>query len=194
MFVIIDNCATDLLADLGANLIKDLHDTEFVLGCTPDLRTEYENGLLHPAKSEGAKQLIREILREARPYGFFGFGGGPCLGFDQGIWVGPDQYRAIESVKVTENERGLPRKRTDAHLVALAKHALVLTNNFNESHWWRAPEGSGRVIQWSDFLNHWLRARNVASALQAALLQMKPTTPHQELLRIDVDDNPIDHH
>jgi hypothetical protein len=171
MFVIFDNCTIDLLSDLAVNLTEDLRDTEFTFGCTPDLRTEYENGLAHPNKSEAAKRLIREILREARPYGFFGFGGGPCLGFDQGIWVGPDQERAIESVKVSVNERGLPRKRTDAHLIALAKDALIITNNTRESHWSRAPEGAGKVIWWSNFLRHWLRERNVASALRTSMVR-----------------------
>jgi hypothetical protein len=166
--VIVDACAIDWLAAAGINPVLDLRDTEFELAYSPDLRTEYENGLDHI--TDAAKIITRDILKEGKRYGFFGFGGAPCLGLDHGIFAAGDQYEAIDSIKVVENERGLPRKRTDAHLVALAKNAIVLTNNRKEGHWRRNPEGPGAVIQISDFTEYWEREHNFASALRAYML------------------------
>ena len=167
VLVAIDNCVIDLLAEAGANPAHDLRGTEFTLIYTPDLKCEYENALEHTSTSDAGKRVIREILDEGTLYGFFGLDGGPCLGLDRGVLIGRDQYKAIESVKVNENRKGLPRKRTDAHLVALAKNAVVMTNNTKEGLWRHVPEGDGLVIWWLDFREHWVRERNVASALRA---------------------------
>jgi hypothetical protein len=168
MLVIIDNCVTDLLADAGANPACDLRNTEFRLVYTPDLQFEYENALAHTSTAEATKNIIREILNEGSLYGFCGFDGGPFLGLDQGILAEPDQLQTM-SVDVQANKRGLPRKRTDVHLAALAKGLIVITNNNKEGLWRRAPSGDGIVIQWTDFRHHWVREGNLAVALRALI-------------------------
>jgi len=170
--VIIDTCAIDWLAAAGINPVLDLRDTEFELAYSPDLRTEYENAL--DRITDAAKIIARGILDEGKLYGFFGFGGGPFLGLGQGIFAAGDQCEAVDSIEVVENERGLPRKRTDAHLVALAKNAIVITNNRKEGHWRRNPEGPGAVVQISDFTEYWERERNFASALRAYMIDRAP--------------------
>jgi hypothetical protein len=41
MYVIFDSCSVDPLAQRGADPVKDLKDTEFVIAYTPDLKEEY---------------------------------------------------------------------------------------------------------------------------------------------------------
>jgi hypothetical protein len=150
--VVIDNCAVDRLAEFGVNPIKDFENTEFRLMYTPDLKLEYEQALTASARtSQSARTLVKQILATGNLIGFFGFDGGPCLGFDRGIWAGQEQCDVIASVKSKDNARGLPRKRTDAHLVALAQDAIVITANTNEAHWTRSPMGSGRVPPHPDY-------------------------------------------
>jgi hypothetical protein len=149
--VIIDNCAVDRLAEFGVNPIEDFENSEFRLMYTPDLKREYEQALSASARtSPQARRLIEQSLKTGNFIGFFGFDDGPCLGFDRGMWAGQDQCDVIASVNTKDNARGLPRKRTDAHLVALARDAIVITANANETHWMRSPKGTGHVIQWND--------------------------------------------
>jgi hypothetical protein len=168
--VIIDNCAVDRLAELGVSPIKDFEDTEFCLMYTPDLKLEYEQALTTSARtSQEARTLIKQILATGNLIGFFGFGDGACLGFDLGIWAGKEQCDVIASVNAKDNARGLPRKRTDAHLVALARDAIVITANANEAHWMRSPKGTGTVIQWNDLKNVLQQWPNLATSIRYLL-------------------------
>ncbi len=167
--VIIDNCAVDRLAEFGVNPVLDFESTEFRLMYTPDLKREYEMALSASAQTaQHARKLIEQILKAGNLIGFFGWddGCGPCLGFDRGVWIGKDQQDVIASVNPKTNARGLPRKRTDAHLVAFARDAIVITANVNESHWMRAPEGAGCVIQWNDLVGILRNMPNLAHAIR----------------------------
>jgi hypothetical protein len=169
MTVIIDNCAVDRFAERGINPVEELRGTEFSLAYTPDLKTEYEMALTNTAAtSEQAKALIRSILLAGKLFGFFGFDGAPCLGFDQGVWASQDQCDVISSVGITANARGLPRKRTDAHLVALSASAIVITANSKEAHWRQTLKGTGTVIQWGD-LEQFLNKGDFPTALRLFL-------------------------
>jgi hypothetical protein len=142
--VIIDNCAVDRLAEFGVNPVEDFQDTEFRLMYTPDLKLEYEQALSSSAgTSQQARTLIEQILKTGTLIGFFGFDDGPCLGFDRGVWAGQDQCDVIASVHAKAKAPHRPGKRTDAHLVALAQNAIVITANINEAHWMRSPKGAG---------------------------------------------------
>jgi hypothetical protein len=168
--VIIDNCAVDRLAEFGVNPIEDFEGTEFRLMYTPDLKREYEQALSASARtSPQARKLIQQILKTGNLIGFFGFDDGPCLGFDRGVWAGPDQCDVIASVNARDNARGLPRKRTDAHLVALGRDAIVITANANEAHWMRSPKGMGHVIQWNDLKSVLQNQPNMAEAIRHLL-------------------------
>lgn len=168
--VIIDNCAVDRLAEFGVKPVEDFQNTEFRLMYTPDLKLEYEQALSSSARtSQQARTLIGQILNTGNLIGFFGFDDGPCLGFDQGTWIGQDQFDTIASVNVKSNPRGLPRKRTDAHLVALSRDAIVITANANEAHWMRSPKGTGHVIQWNDLKNVLQNRPNLAEAIRHLL-------------------------
>src|ERR1700683_112678 len=168
--VIVDNCAADRLAEPGVNPVTEFEDTEFRLTYTPDLQLEYERALTASARtSQKARTLIEQMLKAGSLIGFFGFGDGPCCGFGQGVWIGKDQSDMIASVKVENNARGLPRKRTDAHLVALARDAIVITANTEESHWTRSPTGSGLAIQWRDLKNVLQHQPNLAVAIRHLL-------------------------
>jgi hypothetical protein len=72
-FVIIDNCAADKLAEIGADPIADLENTEFQLVYTPDLKREYEDALASALTSVQARKLIEGILEVGSLHGFFGF-------------------------------------------------------------------------------------------------------------------------
>jgi hypothetical protein len=167
--VIIDNCAVDCLAEFGVNPVRDFESNEFRLMYTPDLKREYEMALSPSAQtSQQARELIEQILKTGNLIGFFGWddGRGPCLGFDRGVWIGKDQQDVIASVNAKANASGLPRKRTDGHLVAFARDAIVITANVNESHWKRAPEGAGCVIQWNDLKGVLRNLPNLADAIR----------------------------
>jgi hypothetical protein len=165
--VIVDNCAVDRLAEFGVSPVADFENTEFRLAYTPDLKLEYEQALEASAgTSQEARTSIEQILKTGNLIGFFGFDDGPWLGFGQGMWIGKDQFDMIESVNAQVNARGLPRKRTDAHLVALARDAIVITANAKESHWTRSPIGSGLVVQWKELKNVLLQRPNLAVALR----------------------------
>jgi hypothetical protein len=134
------------------------------------LELEYEQALRTSARtSQSAKSLIVKILAAGDLVGFFGFDAGPFLGFDQGVWAGEDQCDVIASIKSKANARCLPRKRTDAHLVALARDAIVITANANEAHWMRSPKGTGKVIQWNDLEKVLQQWPNLATAMRYLL-------------------------
>jgi hypothetical protein len=170
MIVILDTCAVDRLAESGVNPVADLESTEFRLAYTPDLKLEYERALTAAAStSRQARDLIKTILAAGTLVGFFGFDGGPCLGFDRGIWADQEQCDVIASLKVSQNNRGLPRKRTDAHLVALGRDAIVITANSKEAHWKRSINGSGRVIQWDRLREILKKEHNLAAGIRTLL-------------------------
>jgi hypothetical protein len=168
--VIIDNCAVDRLAEFGVNPVEDLQNTEFRLMYTPDLKLEYEQALSSSARtSQQARKLIEQILKTGTLVGFFGFDDGPCLGFDRGVWAGQDQCDVIASLNAKAKAPHRPGKRTDAHLVALAQDAIVITANTNEAHWTRSPKGTGNVVQWHDLKNVLRNQPNLAEALRHLL-------------------------
>lgn len=172
--VIIDNCAVDRLAEFGVNPVEDFQNTEFRLMYTPDLKLEYEQALSSSAgTSQKARTLIEQILRTGTPIGFFGFDDGPCLGFDRGVWAGQDQCDVIASLNAKAKAPHRPGKRTDAHLVALAQNAVVITANSKEAHWMRSPKGEGRVIQWHDLKNVLQNRPNLAEALRHLLSALR---------------------
>jgi hypothetical protein len=171
MDVMIDSCVVDSFASEGFDPVADLRGTEFNLAYTPDLQFEYRQKADHEAASASAKALALGLLQSGSLRGFFGFGDStqpvqPYLGFDQGIWVDPDQAEAIRSIRTRKNRKGpIPRNRTDGGLVAFAKNALVVTND-RGSHWKQAPQGKGRVIQWVELLVVLRKEGNVAKALR----------------------------
>jgi hypothetical protein len=167
--VLIDNCAVEKFAEFSADPVTDLKNTEFRLGFTPDLRTEYQNALDHGSTSHEAKALIKRILLEGTLYGIFGWGGAEYAGWDEGGWAEEDQRKTLASKEIKQNKKGLPRIRTDLHLVALAKHDIVITANTKEGHFRQAPKGKGQVIQWDDFEKVLAQESNVASALRRLL-------------------------
>ncbi len=181
--VLIDNCMTNRFTDHGIDPVEDLKNTEFQLAYTPDLKKEYEMALDVERTPVVVKELIRKILATGSLYGFFGFSElgkgdeGPCLGFDRGVWVDKDQSDWINretkdneaGKKVKNTEVGLPpkpRKRTDFHLVAMAKYKIVITDNHKEGHWRRLLHGDGRVTQWKDFEGVLFKEKNLAAAIR----------------------------
>jgi hypothetical protein len=172
--VIIDNCAVDRLAEFGVNPVEDLQNTEFRLMYTPDLKLEYEQALLSSARtSQQARTLIEQILKAGTLIGLFGFDGGPCLGFDRGVWAGQDQSDVIASLNAKAKAPHRPGKRTDAHLIALAQDAIVITANAKEAHWTRSPLCRGQVIQWSSLKNVLQRWPNLAVAIRHLLIAQR---------------------
>jgi hypothetical protein len=168
-FVMIDSCAVDRFAKSLFDPVMGLRDTEFKLGFTPDLKQEYENALReHVATCHEARDLIRRILSEGTVRGFFGFGGPPYSGWNEGDWIESDQVQLV-SRRLNEASKNRPGKRTDLHLVALAKHDIVITANTKENHWKQAPKGEGRIIQWHELEFFLAREVNLVSALRRLL-------------------------
>lgn len=159
--VLFDSCVIDRLAELGINPVTSLHNSEFRVRFTPDLRAEYKEKLSSSA-SNAAKQIVRCILDNDTEIGFFGFSeegsadAGPFSGFDSGLWSSDEQVACLERIPLSDRpHRLIPKNRTDSHLVALASNALVITNDLTGAHWKMSPKGSGRIILW----------RNLACAL-----------------------------
>jgi len=165
----IDSCAVDRFAKSPFDPVMELRNTEFKLVFTLDLKQEYENALQeHVPTCHEARQLIRRILSEGTVRGFFGFGGRPYSGWNEGDWIEPDQVQLV-SKRLNEASQNRPGKRTDLHLVALAKHDIVITANIKENHWNQAPKGEGQVIQWRELEFFLAREVNLASALRRLL-------------------------
>jgi hypothetical protein len=111
--------------------------------------------------------LLRRIIGFGILRGLFGFGGPPFSGFDEGLWATPEQDGTISAIKTKERPpKPIPKNRTDAHLVALAQDAIVITDNFRQSHWKLSPKGKGRVIFSRDFLTILRTQGDVAAALR----------------------------
>jgi hypothetical protein len=190
-YVLIDNCVTDLLAEAGVDPAKDLENTEFCIAYTPDLEQEYRNALCSKTLLPEARKLIEKLLTTGIPIGFFGFSElnkknkGPWAGFGRGVWADEEQREWIrretqahedgkarerkahqECEETKDSESDKPRTRTDRHLIALAKHDIVITNGTKEGHWKRLLKGEGRVIQWVEFKEILLKEDNVASAIR----------------------------
>jgi hypothetical protein len=166
-FLLIDNCATEEFASL--DLVSALQGTEFQLAYTPDLQMEYVNALSPSALTPSAtRNLITTILAVGAKRAFFGWGGGAYLGWGEGIWANPDQIELV-SRQPNQQRPDRPGKRTDLHLVALAKDDIVITCNKKEGHWKRAPEGRGLVIQWDNFKVVLQSINDIASAIRAFL-------------------------
>jgi hypothetical protein len=166
--VIIDNCAVDRFAARGINPADHLRGTEFLLAYTPDLKTEYQAALANKSVPMLAKQIINSILATGKQTGFFGFDGGPFLGFDQGTWAGQEQMEVLEAAPTKASSRDLPRKRTDVHLVALSAHAVVITDNTKEGHWRKSLAGTGAIIQWAH-LEQLLSTLDLLAALRSLI-------------------------
>lgn len=173
--VLIDSCAVDRLAESGIDPVGDLRNSEFVIAYSPDLKVEYRLALAKPCLSSEKRKLFEGILAAGSLCGFFGFSElgaperSPCLGFDAGVWAEHDLSDLFSSIKIKENKKGpVPRNRTDSHLVAFAKVAIVITDD-KGPHWNRVPEGEGLVIQWSDLKKILERERNLASAIRRVM-------------------------
>jgi hypothetical protein len=185
-FVLIDNCVTDLLAEARVDPVKDLENTEFRIAYTPDLESEYRKALGFKKLPTEVRKLIETLLATGILFGFFGFSElneknkGPWAGFERGVWADKEQRDWIcretqaheegkarpECNEMEDSESEMPRTRTDRHLIALAKHSIVITNGTKEGHWRRTLKGEGRVIQWGEFKEILLKERNVASAIR----------------------------
>jgi hypothetical protein len=132
--VIFDSCVVDRLAQRRADPINDLKDTEFLIACTPDLREEYLCVVRNENLAAEIRDLHSRILDAGTLLAFFGWGQGPWLGWGQGGWAHPSQIDVISSIPTKErNNNPIPQNRTDAHLVALARDAIVITDNFKRS-------------------------------------------------------------
>lgn len=172
MYIIFDSCVVDLLAKRGADPVNDLRDTNFVIVYTPDLKTEYHRVVGNETLAKEIRDLHAKILDAGTLIGFFGWGpaGQGYLGWGEGSWPHPSQFAAIGSIPTKPRKNNpIPKNRTDAHMVALARDAVVITNNFREPHWKSAPLGAGRVIMWNDFEAKLIAEGNVALAIRGFL-------------------------
>lgn len=151
--VFFDACVIDRLAAYGIDPVRDLAGTNFQIAYTPDLKQEYAIALAHTAPSDQTKALLRLLLQlEATQTGtltsFFGLGEGPWLGLDQGEWASPTQIQTIGSISTGANRpTGIPRKRTDIYLAAMAESHIIITANTNDAHWKKETKNQ-HVIQW----------------------------------------------
>jgi len=128
--------------------------------------------LAKPDLPSEKQKLFEAILAAGKLCGFFGFSEleetdrSPCLGFDAGVWADSTQSDVIASIKTKPNQkRPVPRNRTDSHLVAFARVAIVITDD-KGPHWKRVLEGEGQVIQWNDLEKILKQEGNVASAIR----------------------------
>jgi hypothetical protein len=171
MYVIFDSCVIDLLAERGADPVKDLRGSEFVIAYTPDLKEEYLCAVRKETIAAQIRDLHIKILDVGEVIGFFGWGPAEqgYLGWG-GYWAHPSQRAAIESIPTKERRNNrIPENRTDAHMIALARDVIVITNNFRQPHWKKAPLGTGRVIMWKDFEKMLIADADVASAVRRLL-------------------------
>jgi hypothetical protein len=164
--VLFDSCIINRLAAMQADPIRDFEGTEFEVVCTPDLRLEYREAERR-ASDKDVQQLAGRFAVAAGDIGIFGFDGPPFLGFDEGTLASPEQIDVIASIPLgTQRPTGIPAKRTDSHLVALAQIAIVVTDDNKGSHWKRAPNGTGCLVHWSTLEAPFLKHKNVATALR----------------------------
>ncbi|KVM78161.1 hypothetical protein [Burkholderia stagnalis] len=166
MNVYFDNNTLANLAHAGIDPVAALANSEFTLAVTPDLATEYRQGIQSDNATAAEKDLCRRLLAAATERGIFGFAGpdgsgNGYSGFDHGYWADEGTIQTLQSVKVTERPgKVIPKNRTDAFLVALAAGAVVITNDTGK-HFQRARENGHHVYSWAELVN----ADNAPSAI-----------------------------
>nr|WP_249173197.1 hypothetical protein [Burkholderia vietnamiensis] len=144
------------LAQAGVDPVAALTGSEFTLAVTPDLATEYQQGIQSGNTTAAEKDLCRRLLAAATERGIFGFAGpdgssNGYSGFDHGSWADEGTVQTLQSIKVTERPgKAIPKNRTDAFLVALSEGAVVITNNLNDSHFKHARAAGRHVYTWPE--------------------------------------------
>ncbi|KVT57340.1 hypothetical protein WK56_02925 [Burkholderia ubonensis] len=157
MNVYFDNNTLANLAQAGIDPVAALADSEFTLVVTPDLATEYQQGIQSDNATTAEKALCRRLLAAAPERGVFGFAGtdgssGGYSGFDHGYWADEGTIQKLQSVKVTERPgKAIPKNRTDAFLVALAAGAVIITNDTGK-HFQHAREKGMHVYSWAELV------------------------------------------
>ncbi|WP_186198155.1 hypothetical protein [Burkholderia gladioli] len=155
MNVYFDNNTLADMARAGIDPSTALADSEFILAVTPDLATEYQQGIRSDNATAAEKDLCRRLLAAATERGIFGFAGADgssngYSGFDHGYWADEGTIQTLQSVKVTERPgKAIPKNRTDAFLVALAAGAVVITNDTGK-HFRHAREKGLHVYSWAE--------------------------------------------
>ncbi len=155
MNVYFDNNTLACLVQAGVDPVAALADSEFTLAVTPDLATEYQQGIQSDNATAAEKDLCRRLLAAATERGIFGFAGpdgssNGYSGFDHGYWADEGTVQTLQSIKVTERPgKAIPKNRTDAFLVALAAGAVVITNDTGK-HFRRAREKGLHVYSWAE--------------------------------------------
>ena len=158
MNVYFDNNTLADLARAGIDPATALADSEFTLAVTPDLATEYQQGIQSGNTTEAEKDLCRRLLAAATERGIFGFAGpdgssNGYSGFDHGYWADEGTVQTLQSIKVTERPgKAIPKNRTDAFLVALAAGAVVITNDTGK-HFRLAREKGHHVYSWAELVD-----------------------------------------
>ncbi|WP_175665864.1 hypothetical protein ACN9MG_16305 [Burkholderia ambifaria] len=156
MNVYFDNNTLANLVQARIDPVAALAGSEFTLAMTPDLATEYQQGIQSGNTTTAEKDLCRQLLVAATERGIFGFAGpdgssNGYSGFDHGYWADEGTFQTLQSIKVTERPgKAIPKNRTDAFLVALSEGAVVITNNLNDSHFKRARAAGRHVYTWPE--------------------------------------------
>ncbi|MBR8379017.1 hypothetical protein KDW20_24930 [Burkholderia cenocepacia] len=155
MNVYFDNNTLANLAQAGVDPVAALTGSEFTVAMTPDLATEYQQGIQSSNATTAEKDLCRQLLAAATERGIFGFAGpdrssNGYSGFDHGYWADEGTVQTLQSIKVTERPgKAIPKNRTDAFLVALAAGAVVITNDTGK-HFRHACEKGLHVYSWAE--------------------------------------------
>ncbi|WP_244130019.1 hypothetical protein [Burkholderia sp. BCC0097] len=88
MNIYLDNNTLANLVQAGIDPVAALADSEFTLAVTPDLATEYQQGIQSDNTTAAEKELCRRLLAAATERGIFGFAGDGSSngysGFDHG--------------------------------------------------------------------------------------------------------------
>ncbi|MDF3098898.1 hypothetical protein SB394_16680 [Burkholderia sp. BCCIQ04A] len=158
MNIYFDNNTLANLVQAGIDPVAALADSEFTLAVTPDLATEYQQGIQSDNTTVAEKDLCRRLLAAATERGIFGFAGpdgssNGYSGFDHGYWADEGTVQTLQSIKVTERPgKAIPKNRTDAFLVALAAGAIVITNDTGK-HFRLAREKGHHVYSWAELVD-----------------------------------------
>ncbi|MCA8094432.1 hypothetical protein LGM65_26760 [Burkholderia anthina] len=158
MNVYFDNNTLANLAQAGVDPVAALAGSEFTLAVTPDLATEYRQGIDSDNATVAEKDLCRRLLAAATERGIFGFAGpdgssNGYSGFNHGYWADEGTVQTLQSIKVTERPgKAIPKNRTDAFLVALAAGAVVITNDTGK-HFRHARENGHHVYSWAELVD-----------------------------------------
>ncbi|UVE64778.1 hypothetical protein L2Y90_13060 [Burkholderia pyrrocinia] len=158
MNVYFDNNTLANLAQAGIDPVAALAGSEFTLAVTPDLATEYKQGIDSDNTIAAEKDLCRRLLAAATERGIFGFAGpdgssNGYSGFNHGYWADESTIQTLQSVKVTERPgKAIPKNRTDAFLAALAAGAVIITNDTGK-HFQRAREQGRHVYSWTELVD-----------------------------------------